>query len=869
MAAQSNLEIYDYQTSGRGVDRHKCTRVSYGAKDEIYPARYDAIPSTGAIIQATDVVSYCPEKVICKLRGNIGMFYIPVFQPTLAEQSKEKNVTFVVEDNTPYMRTCVGDAVYLEPLVGFRGETLEAWHYTHVYTYQLITRSFPGDDHMLVMLVPICKRRRSFPGPKRFEGIIRPTLLVDDNRVGTIFSYPIRVAAEKKRAPKEYVLLIRSNERSVIHHMLESETYSRLLDAHFTFKDPNNVGALFYDGFDSLVDASSDQADKRLASHCLKTTMSTLAGKCSINVANDNSLGASLVRHVINDGVNKPDLWMDDNVIKHGGAMTICQPLFHPPAFVTARTSAQAFQTVAIRVVEPKLKAEALAKAMKTNPKQLSEIEAYANEFIDCIADEVDIPMDCYQGNMTPGYNCVDNATRWDIIDYLIATQRPSKKRIYREMMEYSDYRQETDLETFFKAETQKNAGKARIIQSLGPEVNLELQRIYKPVKDRVFARCTWFSPGKKPKSIATQVTGIVQRGKGISEGDFEAMDSGYTEMARKIAVDIVKAFLRDDVSYVAAAEALRTATNNRDGFHFIVEEMTCSGHPHTTLENTIICAFISYVALRKKYPTRDAAYAYGRLGQYSGDDSLNEFLPGLAKTAAQFGFILKSTDLSSVDIVDHKVFPAYLGRVYVDAGRSTSSIQDLGRTLPKFFVCFGQGDKAQRSVNKATGLLVENEKTPILGDICRLMLRSYPSKKYKPELFKEDWWKFNVLMDSMEDGEGGGYPQGDDESSFYELAATSRLNCSVDTLYQAVDRVRCWKHVDDIDTLFGMAAPGMSKVREMLQTDKVPSNITVIYRDMPWAGSRVPISTSVRLYMERAKKYATSFKLPDSLIKN
>jgi len=416
-------------------------------------------------------------------------------------------------------------------------------------------------------------------------------------------------------------------------------------------------------------------------------------------------------------------------------------------------------------------------------------------------------------------------------------------------------------VKAFVKAEP--TAGAARNISGTNNEYQLELSRYTIAVKERILKELEWYCPGLTPPQIADRVNHFVNKvgslsGAGfVAECDFSKFDGSITRGLREqVELPVLASFMSEE----AAVEFLKLARQEldlklaqADGFKYDPLGARLSGSPLTTDGNTIISAFLSYVAHRSDVPSESSSlaasiqYAYSRIGLHYGDDGLDVPLrtTDFAAVAKTFGLQLK------VEIKDSKSPLKFLGRVFLTPSISLESIQDPVRTWTN--MCFARRGSNEwvTKINwlaKVQSYYMTDPNTPLLGSYCRAALRL--AQKY-------DRCDQTYLQSHMEDRSWmGTEPRSwpilqNRENALIYVSTVLRVPAeTIHKMEKALDNAKTWKALNEVVTRFFNSEKEIDLRATMVgynfshgETVMV-SNISSAKRPEPTRGSR-PSRTS------------------------
>jgi hypothetical protein len=238
------------------------------------------------------------------------------------------------------------------------------------------------------------------------------------------------------------------------------------------------------------------------------------------------------------------------------------------------------------------------------------------------------------------------------------------------------------------------------------------------PVMD-AFSTLNWYAFGDKPKDIAEKVESVCW-GKFI-ETDFSRFDGTQNNVTRCLEDKYFsRVYSGENLERVRRlwSFGLNATGYTMHGVKYNTERTRLSGSPETACFNTLINAFVAFLAHR--YEGKSVEDAYKALGYYGGDDGItpwdNDDTTSYSKAAEACGLKIKCA-------IKYRN-PTFLGRYYYDG---KFSFADIKRQLKKINIAVGAQNETARKQhlwNKWTGLLVTDPNTPILSDYCRAGLR-------------------------------------------------------------------------------------------------------------------------------------------------
>jgi hypothetical protein len=283
-------------------------------------------------------------------------------------------------------------------------------------------------------------------------------------------------------------------------------------------------------------------------------------------------------------------------------------------------------------------------------------------------------------------------------------------------------------VKSFMKAEPYQNVKPPRMISTINGVDKMEYSRItyawYEVLSDQ-----SWYAFGRTPKAIASRVAEICSEASMVVNSDFSKFDGHGSNLMRDLeSMALVRAF---KPCHHQAVLALHRAQYNLPAVSTFGEWYEtgygrASGSPETAMFNSLLNAFIAYLAFRMTdTPTGKIQpdEAFSKLGIYGGDDGLTADIDlKMYHRAAQ----MLGQELTTEPITREKFGVKFLARMYspyVWSGDKTSTC-DLMRQLTKFHVTVklpSNVSPKEKFVEKARALLLSDRNTPILGELCRV----------------------------------------------------------------------------------------------------------------------------------------------------
>lgn len=249
-----------------------------------------------------------------------------------------------------------------------------------------------------------------------------------------------------------------------------------------------------------------------------------------------------------------------------------------------------------------------------------------------------------------------------------------------------------------------------------------------------------WFGSSMTPSEIVARVQHLMSHPYGLILSDYHRLDGNVSDDDKRFKEKAYMRWVHPDYK-VQLMEILRkdrpAKGTTANGVVYSPGTSQLSGSPGTTNDNNLVTLRHDYIALRQLGQTPKVAWK--NLNNWvlgASDDRIRVNFPGYAKVleevAAKLGHKLKSDVVYPLD----GDLVTFLGRVYVNPTNDTT-MQDPLRTLPKLHLSMAPRGTSieQAAFNRATGYMVTDAKTPIIGAYCRAVLRilkaTHPNLKY------------------------------------------------------------------------------------------------------------------------------------------
>jgi len=295
---------------------------------------------------------------------------------------------------------------------------------------------------------------------------------------------------------------------------------------------------------------------------------------------------------------------------------------------------------------------------------------------------------------------------------------------------------------SFVKKEPYANVKDPRMISTInGPDKREYSKFMYS--FETVLKRQAWYAFGMTPVRIADRVVEVLARALMATNTDFSRFDGHGSNLMRELErIVILRAFR---VQYHSALLELHRSQYNlkayaKLGTKYETAFARLSGSPETSIFNTLVNAFVAFLALRKTKVDglfHDAASAWLHLGVYGGDDGLTADVdPKVYESAAS----MIGQVLTVQPILRFGTGIKFLARVYspeVWTG-CVDSCCDLPRQLSKLHVTVqlpSNVSPQMKLLEKARSFILTDENTPIIGDFVKAVVKIHTSPIEQTEI--------------------------------------------------------------------------------------------------------------------------------------
>ncbi|QKI28966.1 hypothetical protein 1, partial [Emilia sonchifolia noda-like virus] len=577
----------------------------------------------------------------------------PILMYTFVPEAMSANrseYSYHFEDNVVVYHV-KGGATYTHQLWVYEGDTLTITNDGTTYTFHVDQRNVPGDpDHRYICLLPASKIK--YP----------QSLLVNPSQEG----------------------LRRFENKGYLYDPITDKLSIRGSSKHHSI----NITGLVYNAVKA-----------RIANKISPPIIADIERILQANNINDSAVLAPLLFNYIDAHIEKNVVFTSDMVSYHpivDGAMAnedgdpmgeqASSNLVFPGAAFPTNSHASDLATIEGRVVQP--------SNTRVPP---NDYNTHANDFLSQLIRR--------PGVGTP-YTIAQVEHEQDT-----AQQRARTEAIKATVSLNSSNR----LQAFVKAEPYSTCNSPRNITTMSADLTTMMSCFTYPFKEQVLKMHKFYSPGLSPTDIANRISEITADDNVLTT-DYARFDGSISEWLQK---SIVRAAYNRWLKTEHKGEFLKwfekvfkRKAMTRHGVRYDPGWGTRSGSPITTDGNTMINAFVMYVAFRKC--GLSIHEAYNHLGLYCGDDGITRNIPSLQANLLN---VVRELGLTVETLVKRSGPYSYCGRLFVDPKLIPDSFQDLKRTLPKLhLVANGSETIEQRLTNKAVGYLVTDKLTPILG---------------------------------------------------------------------------------------------------------------------------------------------------------
>jgi hypothetical protein len=309
---------------------------------------------------------------------------------------------------------------------------------------------------------------------------------------------------------------------------------------------------------------------------------------------------------------------------------------------------------------------------------------------------------------------------------------KPSQRRILDE----AQHGQRTDKAmNFVKREAYQKVNDPRMISQINGVDKMEYSAYVYAFADVIKIQ-PWYAFSKTPLEVALRVVEIAEDAEWLDNTDFSRMDGRVGNAARLLEQIVMFLAFRKEYHLELHAlmrnqYCLRGVMNS--GMRYDTGLARSSGSPETSAFNTMLCAFVKYLAFRRMRDVMGGWYtpqkAWNSLGIYGGDDGLTA---GLGRSEAGWAARAMGQKLELERTPRGNIGVSFLARHYgpdVWFGDPTSCC-DIARQLSKFHVTVhlpGNISPVDKLREKAFAFSLTDRNTPVIGDFVTKALKEFP----------------------------------------------------------------------------------------------------------------------------------------------
>lgn len=302
-------------------------------------------------------------------------------------------------------------------------------------------------------------------------------------------------------------------------------------------------------------------------------------------------------------------------------------------------------------------------------------------------------------------------------------------------------------VQMFMKAEAYPNVKPPRAISIINPMDKLEYSR-YIYAFEVVLKKQPWYAFSKTPRSIAERIAELLSSAQTAVNSDFSKFDGHGSNMMRHFErIILLRAFRQDYHQELLDLHRSQYCLKGYGSFDtkYTTEFSRASGSPETSIFNTMVNAFVAFLAFRLSDTKLQISpfESFKRLGIYGGDDGLTaDVEPTTYKRAAA----LIGQDLTVEPVSRGSSGIKFLARLYspeVWYG-DVNSICDVARQLAKFHTAVKLPSNVtprDKFLEKIRCFSLSDLHTPIIGHLCCAVLECTGPLSPNPALAPMSTW--------------------------------------------------------------------------------------------------------------------------------
>lgn len=311
---------------------------------------------------------------------------------------------------------------------------------------------------------------------------------------------------------------------------------------------------------------------------------------------------------------------------------------------------------------------------------------------------------------------------------------RPTQRRLFWTSMGLLPKRL---ISMFLKAEAYGNIKPPRPISVINAVDKREYSK-YIYALETILKQQPWYAFGKSPRDISRRVVDVLAYADFATPTDFSKFDGHGSDVMRTLeSMILTRAF---HPKYHPEIIELHNSQFSLEaygmfGTWYETYWSRASGSPETSVFNTVINAFIAYLA--KRISRMSPADAYNSLGIYGGDD-------GLSTGVTEQNYV-RAAKMMGQEITIETIYRGqsgikFLARVYspdVWNGELTTCC-DLPRQVAKFHATVRLPPNVtpqEKLLEKVRSFSLTDPYTPIIGDFCSKVIEFVGKDKIKENI--------------------------------------------------------------------------------------------------------------------------------------
>nr|APG76103.1 hypothetical protein [Beihai noda-like virus 24] len=311
---------------------------------------------------------------------------------------------------------------------------------------------------------------------------------------------------------------------------------------------------------------------------------------------------------------------------------------------------------------------------------------------------------------------------------------KPKQQLMLKQIWCQLDVKARGQIEAFIKNEPTMKA--PRIISSFADfKLIVQLSAYTLMARDTILHaehNRHWFIPGLTPPEIAEKLVEYVSGIQDPVEGDYKTMDGTVSKDLQRFVMHafMYRAFHRD--THRPLRQLLNHLLNSDGvaksfGFKYQTGFGVKSGSPTTCDHNTILNAYLQYVAVRRTNKNLTHDEAFRSIGMCFGDDSVfrSDYAKQWQIAAKRVGMTLK------VEAYKPEQGLCFLGRVFLDPDTTVASMAEPLRAMRKLHITMRNPTVplAEAAIDRMEGYKVTDSATPVIREYCQAVIDFYKPK--------------------------------------------------------------------------------------------------------------------------------------------